>query len=98
MRSKLPLVGKEPQILLLHAPHHRLAEFLLASLEEGGVLIQVALHGLRSPNGVIIGQEQQDCLEVEFLGAGSSQPALHVPIAHALQNLYRPELTFIISA
>jgi hypothetical protein len=98
VREQVPLVGKQTQILLLYAGDDSLCELLLASLEEGGVLVEVALHGLSSADGVIVGQEEECGLEVEFLGTGGGQLALHVAVRHVLQNLGGGVRTLIISA
>ena len=62
-------------------------EFLLPGLQEGGVVVEILLHGLIGSNGVIVGQVEQNSLKVQLLGTGSSQLVLHVLISHILQYL-----------
>lgn len=88
MREAVPFVGEQGKILLLDARDESLRELLLSGLEEGGVVVEIALHGLSGSNCIIIAQEEHNGFEVEFLCTRGSQFALHVPISHSLKNLH----------
>ena len=83
----LPFFSESLGILLVDCLDDGGEELLLSGVEEGRVVVDIALQSLGGPDGIVVREMQKDRLEVQVFGAGRGELVGQVLLGHGVQDL-----------
>jgi hypothetical protein len=92
------LFRKERQILLIYGFDQTNTELVLPGVFKCGIVVHILFERLTGTDNIIVGQIQENSLELKLFGTGSSQLVPQILFSNAFEDLANKKATLMSSA